>query len=82
MLLVGPTNPRTTPTIYARPRLPSLGERATEEFATKTGLRSRHVLVIQCTCACLEDHLSMYPSCIAALLSKNRKFLRFRSVAR
>ena len=40
MLFVGPTDPRTTPAIYARPRLPSLGERATEEFATKTGLRS------------------------------------------
>jgi hypothetical protein len=66
-LLVGPTNPRTTPAIYARPRLSSLGERATEEFATKTGLRSRRVLVVQCTGAYLEVHPLMYPSCSAVL---------------
>jgi hypothetical protein len=55
-LLVGPTNPRATPTIHARPRLSSLGERTTEEFATETGLRMRCVLAS----AYLEVQLSMY----------------------
>jgi hypothetical protein len=59
-LFVGPTNSRTTPAIYARPRLPSLGERATEELAAKTGLRW-HVLVVQRTGPYLEVHLFMYP---------------------